>query len=98
MFAAGNSSPGRAQSRPWFLFYFNGFNSAIPEDWSDNQKIVALEAWAHTHGLRFIPCSVNYRRAGLQAREILASLRRETGGVIFSGSLSKATMQMHLIT
>jgi len=86
VFAAGGSSPARAPFRPRLLFYFNGFNSAIPEDWSDNQKIVALEAHAQTHGLRFVPYSVDYRRAGLQAREMLADLRRETGGVIFSGS------------
>jgi predicted esterase YcpF (UPF0227 family) len=79
-----------------FLYYFNGFNSAIPEDWSDNDKLVAVEDWAGRRGYRFLPYSVDYRRAGAQAEEIVAGLAGGFAGgggdsssperVIFSGS------------
>ena len=69
------------------LFYFNGFNSAIPEDWSDNEKIVAVESYAASRGLRFMPYSVNYRRAREHAEEILQRLADENvDHVVFSGS------------
>jgi predicted esterase YcpF (UPF0227 family) len=71
------------------LFYFNGFNSAIPADWSDNEKLVAVEEFARSHGYRFLPTSVDYRRATERAREILESAGPGLGGVqavLFSGS------------
>jgi uncharacterized protein len=70
------------------LFYFNGFNSAIPEDWSDNQKIVAVADWAALRGYRFLPYSVDYRRAGARTASILAELADGPWPerVIFSGS------------
>jgi len=76
------------------LFYFNGFNSAIPEDWSDNAKIVAMETFARQHGYRFLPTTIDYRRAeerarGILARPELSTDRDATGGaqgVVFSGS------------
>lgn len=96
VFAAGERSPERAPSRSKLLFYFNGFNSAVPEDWSDNEKIVAVADWAERRGYRFLPCSVDYRRAGAQAGEILAGFASGFAGggndsisperVIFSGS------------
>ncbi len=45
------------------FFYFNGFNSAIPGDYSDNPKIVAVDGYANSRGYRFAPVSVCYRRA-----------------------------------
>ena len=76
------------------LFYFNGFNSAIPADWSDNERIVAVADYARQRGLRFLPWTVDYRRARAVAAEILQSIGRACGGmpdpaslrVIFSGS------------
>jgi len=69
------------------LFYFNGFNSAIPDDWSDNEKIVAIEAYAASRGLNFVPYTVNYRCAREHAAEILQRLADENvEQVIFSGS------------
>lgn len=56
------------------LFYFNGFNSAIPADWSDNEKIVAVADYARRHGFRFAPRSVNYRRATEESAAILGEL------------------------
>ena len=74
------------------LFYFHGFNSAIPADWSDNEKIVAVEDFARDSGYRFLPTTVNYRRAQQEAREILAQPELAAPGrgsasqVLFSGS------------
>jgi len=69
------------------FFYFNGFNSAIPEDWSDNEKILAVEGYAAARGFRFLPYTVNYRRAREHAAEILRQLAGETvEQVVFSGS------------
>jgi predicted esterase YcpF (UPF0227 family) len=88
--AAGKRSPDQAPFRSQLLFYFNGFNSAIPEDWSDNEKIVAVEGYAARSGLQFIPYTVNYRQAGQHAAEILDRLGAargvEPGRVVFSGS------------
>jgi predicted esterase YcpF (UPF0227 family) len=87
VFAAGKRSPERAPSRSKLLFYFNGFNSAVPDDWSDNEKIVAVERFAAERGFGFVPYSVNYRRAREHAAEILQRLAAETVEiVIFSGS------------
>jgi len=70
-----------------FLYYFNGFNSGIPDDWSDNEKIVAVEGYAAVRGLQFRPYTVNYRPAREHAEEILRQMAGETvEQVIFSGS------------
>ena len=70
-----------------FLYYFNGFNSGIPDDWSDNEKIVAVEGYAAVRGLQFRPYTVNYRHAREHAQEILRQMAGETAEqVIFSGS------------
>lgn len=85
--AAGESSPERTPSCSKLLFYFNGFNSAIPADWSDNEKIVAVEEYAAARGLGFVPYTVNYRRAREHAAEILQRLADDTvEQVVFSGS------------
>ena len=86
----------KLKSEGKLLFYFNGFNSAVPEDWSDNGKIVAVADWAGRRGYRFLPYSVDYRRAGAQAGQILAELAGGSAAagadsavperVIFSGS------------
>jgi len=74
VFAAGERSPERAPSCSRLLFYFNGFNSAIPADWSDNAKIVAVERYAACHGYDFHPTTINYRYAERQAGEIVQQL------------------------
>jgi len=76
------------------LFYFNGFNSAIPADWSDNAKLVAVADHARRRGLRFVPWTVDYRRARETATEILQAIGQACDGgtdqaprgLIFSGS------------
>jgi len=86
------------------LYYFNGFNSAIPDDWSDNEKIVAVEEYAARNGYRFRPYTVNYRQAREHVREILRHLEAGSGTtprrVIFSGSSMGGwfarIMQLHL--
>jgi predicted esterase YcpF (UPF0227 family) len=72
------------------LLYFNGFNSAIPPDWSDNGKIVGVEDFARRSGLQFLPCTIDYRRAHARSGAILdrvaAEVPDDAGPVIFSGS------------
>jgi predicted esterase YcpF (UPF0227 family) len=72
------------------LLYFNGFNSGIPEDWSDNQKISGVEEFASRQGFRFMPCTVDYRHACRRSAEILAQLDEELPGddgpVILAGA------------
>jgi predicted esterase YcpF (UPF0227 family) len=72
------------------LLYFNGFNSGIPEDWSDNRKISGVEDFAVRQGYRFLPCAVDYRHARQRLAEILALVEEELAGdscgVIFSGA------------
>ena len=72
------------------LLYFNGFNSGIPEDWSDNQKISGVEDFALRQGFRFAPCTVDYRCARERSAEILERVDADLGGdggrVILSGA------------
>jgi len=79
--------PGRPVK---LLFYFNGFNSAIPDDWSDNEKIVAVEDFAARRGFRFLPRSIDYRTAAADAAEVLRLIEMQPAGapqqVVFSGS------------
>ena len=68
------------------FFYFNGFNSAILDDFSGNPKIVAVAEFAVERGYRFLPISVCYRQAREQAREILAMVDGSAVEVVFCGS------------
>jgi predicted esterase YcpF (UPF0227 family) len=68
------------------LFYFNGFNSAILDDYSGSAKIIAVAEYAQSRGYGFIPVSVCYRLALEQSREILALVGESVEEVIFCGS------------
>ena len=68
------------------LFYFNGFNSAVLDDYSGNPKIVAVAEYAQSRAYDFVPVSVCYRQALEQSREILALVGESVDEVIFCGS------------
>lgn len=68
------------------FFYFNGFNSAIIEDYSDSPKIVAVEEFARSAGFDFFPTTVCYRHACERADEILATIGKSACEVVFCGS------------
>jgi predicted esterase YcpF (UPF0227 family) len=68
------------------LFYFNGFNSAILDDYSGSAKIVAVAEFAQSRGYDFAPVSVCYRRALEQSKEILAQVGESVDEVVFCGS------------
>jgi len=68
------------------LFYFNGFNSAILNDYSGSPKIVAVAEYAQSRGYDFNPVSVCYRQAMEQSREILALVGESVDEVVFCGS------------
>ena len=68
------------------FYYFNGFNSAILEDFSGSPKIVAVADFARENGFRFIPVSISFRQAAKHRNDILESLADELAEVIFCGS------------
>jgi predicted esterase YcpF (UPF0227 family) len=68
------------------LFYFNGFNSAVPDDYSGSPKIVAVADYAQSKGYDFIPVSVCFRQVLEQSKEILALVGESVDEVVFCGS------------
>lgn len=68
------------------FFYFNGFNSAIPDDFSDNAKITAVARFAESRGFRFTPVSICFRRAAEQAQEVLGMIPPASVEAVFCGS------------
>jgi len=68
------------------FFYFNGFNSAILDDYSGSLKIVAVAEYAQSRGYDFIPVSICYRQALEQSKEILALVGGSVDEVVFCGS------------
>ena len=68
------------------LFYFNGFNSAVLDDYSGSPKIVAVAEYAQSRGYDFVPVSVCYRQALEQSKEILALVGESVDEVVFCGS------------
>lgn len=69
-----------------FFYYFNGFNSAILEDYSGSEKIVAAAEFAREIGFRFLPVSINFRQAVNHQRLILDQIHDDVDEVIFCGS------------
>jgi predicted esterase YcpF (UPF0227 family) len=68
------------------FYYFNGFNSAILEDFSGSAKIVAVAEFARKIDFRFLPVSINFRQAADHRRLILEQVDNELDEVIFCGS------------
>jgi predicted esterase YcpF (UPF0227 family) len=68
------------------FYYFNGFNSAILEDFSGSPKIVAVADFARENGFHFVPVSISFRQAVDHRRKILETLPAEVTEVIFCGS------------
>lgn len=68
------------------FFYFNGFNSAIQDDFSNSPKIVAAAEFALNQGFRFIPASIDYRRAASHLEDLLEQLHDKVEEVVFCGS------------
>jgi predicted esterase YcpF (UPF0227 family) len=68
------------------LFYFNGFNSAILDNYSGGPKIVAVANYAQSKGYDFIPVSVCFRQVLEQSKEILALVGESVDEVVFCGS------------
>lgn len=68
------------------FFYFNGFNSAIPADFSGNPKIVTVADYAQSRGFQFVPVSVCYRQAAQEANRVLELVGPMVNEVIFCGS------------
>lgn len=68
------------------FYYFNGFNSAILDDYSGSPKIVAAAKFASENNFRFMPVSINFRQAARHRELILGQLEDEVDEVVFCGS------------
>lgn len=68
------------------FFYFNGFNSAILEDWSGSPKIAAVADYAEIAGFEFLPVSINFRRVLEHSREIIGRISQDDERLVFCGS------------
>jgi predicted esterase YcpF (UPF0227 family) len=68
------------------LFYFNGFNSAIPDEIEPGSKLDEAQRFAAANGYRFLPVTIEYRRAAAQLEQILASIPEALDEVVFCGS------------
>lgn len=74
----------QAVTRP--LFYFHGFNSAIPADISESPKISAVEEYARRTKRAFHPVNVDYRQVKKHSRELLASVDGDVERVLYCGA------------
>jgi len=74
-----------ASTGPAELFYFHGFNSAIPKDLASSPKIAAVADFCRATGCRFLPQNIDYRRADEQARILLRQTDPLAERVIFCG-------------
>jgi len=68
------------------FYYFNGFNSAILEDYSGSAKIVAVAEFVRKINFCFKPVSINFRQAELHRQVILDQIADDVDEVIFCGS------------
>jgi len=68
------------------FYYFNGFNSAILEDYSGNEKIVAVADFALSRGFEFRPVSICFRNAPEHSEDILSRIGEPVVEAVFCGS------------
>ena len=68
------------------FFYFNGFNSAIPDEIEPGSKLDEAQRFAAANGYRFRPVTIEYRRAAAQLEEILAGIPEDAEEVVFCGT------------
>lgn len=68
------------------FFYFNGFNSAIPDEIEPGSKLDEAQRFAAVNGYRFMPVTIEYRRAAAQLEEILAGIPEDAEEVVFCGT------------
>ncbi|MGD8345884.1 MAG: YqiA/YcfP family alpha/beta fold hydrolase [Lysobacterales bacterium] len=67
------------------LFYFHGFNSAIPKDLASSPKLAAVADFCRATDCRFLPQNIDYRRANERARTLLRQVDPAAERVIFCG-------------
>jgi predicted esterase YcpF (UPF0227 family) len=73
-----------ADRRP--LYYFHGFNSAIPEDISTSPKISAVAEYAARAGRAFLPQNIDYRQVRRHASELLDHVAQDVDEVLYCGA------------
>lgn len=73
-----------AEMRP--LYYYHGFNSAIPDDISSSPKISAVADFCRATGRDFLPQNIDYRYADRHSEELLDSIPQDIESVLFCGA------------
>lgn len=73
-----------AEMRP--LYYYHGFNSAIPDDISSSPKISAVADFCRATGRVFLPQNIDYRYADRYSRELLDAVPEDVESVLFCGA------------
>jgi predicted esterase YcpF (UPF0227 family) len=74
----------RAELQP--LYYFHGFNSAIPEDISTSPKISAVAEFCRATGRDFRPRNIDFRRADEHSLELLDEVAKDVERVVYCGA------------
>ena len=68
------------------LFYFHGFNSAIPGDISTSPKISAVADFCRATGRDFRPQNIDFRKADEQSVDLLAKVAKGVDRVVYCGA------------
>lgn len=68
------------------LYYFNGFNSAIPDEIEPGSKLDEVRRFCARRDFDLCPVTVDYRRAGEQRDEILATIPDDAHELVFCGT------------
>lgn len=68
------------------LFYFNGFNTAIPDDISTNAKISAVAEYCARREYEFIPATIDYRGVFEHRDALLRQVDQAADEVAYCGT------------
>jgi predicted esterase YcpF (UPF0227 family) len=68
------------------LYYFNGFNSAIPEQIEPGSKLDEVRSFCTREGYELRPITIDYRHTAEHREEILAELPDDVDEVVFCGT------------
>jgi len=74
-----------SSTRPVQLFYFHGFNSAIPKDLASSPKIAAVADFCRATDCRFLPQNIDYRHVNEHAQTLLTQANPAAERVIYCG-------------
>ena len=67
------------------FLYFNGWNSAITQEWHKIPKLQKMNRWCKKNDYRFMPCHINWKKPTQCLRDILEHTE-EFDTIIFCGT------------